>query len=78
MEDPTARSGLRDCLKSLPSRHVMPGLVPGIHDLRPDFTEFEDVDGRDKPGHDGRGGASGTFQTASEIAIFPRDRQSFG
>jgi len=28
---------------------VMPGLVPGIHDF--DIRE-EDVDGRDKPGHD--------------------------
>jgi hypothetical protein len=28
----------------------MPGLVPGIHVLQPD--EAEDVDGRDKPGHD--------------------------
>jgi hypothetical protein len=26
----------------------MPGLVPGIHAL----TVVEDVDGRDKPGHD--------------------------
>jgi hypothetical protein len=29
----------------------MPGLVPGIDVLR----ELEDVDGRDKPGHDERG-----------------------
>jgi len=28
----------------------MPGLVPGIHVLR--LTLNEDVDGRDKPGHD--------------------------
>jgi hypothetical protein len=27
----------------------MPGVVPGIHGLRP--TD-QDVDGRDKPGHD--------------------------
>jgi hypothetical protein len=27
----------------------MPGLVPGIHVL---FDASEDVDGRDKPGHD--------------------------
>jgi hypothetical protein len=27
----------------------MPGLVPGIHDLQ---VSNEDVDGRDKPGHD--------------------------
>jgi hypothetical protein len=32
-----------------PSAFVMPGLVPGIHD----FDIREDVDGRDKPGHDG-------------------------
>jgi hypothetical protein len=30
---------------------VMPGLVPGIHDLLT-FTRKKDVDGRDKPGHD--------------------------
>jgi hypothetical protein len=29
---------------------VMPGLVPGIHVLA--STKQEDVDGRDKPGHD--------------------------
>jgi len=29
----------------------MPGLVPGIHDF--DGGRLEDVDGRDKPGHDG-------------------------
>ena len=28
----------------------MPGLVPGIHVL---LDQLEDVDGRDKPGHDG-------------------------
>jgi hypothetical protein len=28
----------------------MPGLVPGIHALM--HPEEEDVDGRDKPGHD--------------------------
>jgi 2-oxoglutarate ferredoxin oxidoreductase subunit beta len=30
----------------------MPGLVPGIHEFS---AEIEDVDGRDKPGHDGAG-----------------------
>ncbi len=30
---------------------VMPGLDPGIHDL---FEKRKEVDGRDKPGHDGR------------------------
>jgi hypothetical protein len=29
----------------------MPGLVPGIHDLPFQLTR-QDVDGRDKPGHD--------------------------
>jgi len=29
---------------------VMPGLVPGIHVLC--LASSEDVDGRDKPGHD--------------------------
>jgi hypothetical protein len=29
---------------------VMPGLVPGIHVL---LGKKKDVDGRDKPGHDG-------------------------
>jgi hypothetical protein len=29
----------------------MPGLVPGIHVLK--MGEAKDVDGRDKPGHDG-------------------------
>ncbi|MGY4623021.1 hypothetical protein [Bradyrhizobium sp. USDA 4486] len=39
------------CLVSSKSLHqlVMPGLVPGIHVL---FCRSEDVDGRDKPGHD--------------------------
>jgi hypothetical protein len=31
----------------------MPGLVPGIHV----FGRQKDVDGRDEPGHDGKGGA---------------------
>ncbi len=36
---------------------VMPGLVPGIHVVRPganfhDWHYRPDVDGRDKPGHD--------------------------
>jgi hypothetical protein len=35
---------------------VMPGLVPGIHAFG--AARKEDVDGRDKPGHDeGRGSA---------------------
>jgi D-alanyl-D-alanine dipeptidase len=31
----------------------MPGLVPGIHVLAA-FATLKDVDGRDKPGHDGK------------------------
>jgi hypothetical protein len=31
---------------------VMPGLVPGIHVV---FLGAQDVDGRDKPGHDALG-----------------------
>jgi hypothetical protein len=40
---------------------VMPGLVPGIHV----FTELtqEDVDGRDKPGHDERFFVNAMFTT---------------
>jgi hypothetical protein len=33
------------------SRLVMPGLVPGIHVFL-SLRSKEDVDGRDKPGHD--------------------------
>ncbi len=33
------------------SKLVMPGLVPGIHDFL--LAAKQDVDGRDKPGHDG-------------------------
>jgi hypothetical protein len=32
---------------------VMPGLVPGIHVLLSPISRNKDVDGRDKPGHDG-------------------------
>jgi hypothetical protein len=31
----------------------MPGFMPGIHVLR--LSAKKDVDGRDKPGHDGNG-----------------------
>jgi hypothetical protein len=34
----------------LSAKFVMPGLVPGIHVLA--APQQEDVDGRDKPGHD--------------------------
>lgn len=30
----------------------MPGLVPGIHVLLANVSKKENVDGRDKPGHD--------------------------
>jgi len=35
----------------------MPGLVPGIHEFL--WGSGQVVDGRDKPGHDGKGGAGG-------------------
>jgi len=41
----------------------MPALVAGIHVLRP--CEIKDVDGRDKPGHDG-GGVVRSFLLAQE------------
>jgi hypothetical protein len=34
-------------------RIVMPGLVPGIH-VSKTSQQQKDVDGRDKPGHDGK------------------------
>jgi hypothetical protein len=37
---------------------VMPALVAGIHALLDEKSESEDVDGRDKPGHDGKISAS--------------------
>jgi hypothetical protein len=39
----------------------MPGLVPGIHALLEETSKKEDVDGRDKPGHDVDG--LGSFDT---------------
>ncbi len=45
----------------------MPGLVPGIHALR---TVVQDVDGRDKPGHDGK--AIEAFQTLRNSPELPR------
>ncbi|WP_162096600.1 hypothetical protein [Afipia carboxidovorans] len=32
----------------------MPGFMPGIHVLEISISEKKDVDGRDKPGHDGQ------------------------
>jgi hypothetical protein len=37
---------------------VMPGLVPGIHVFA--SLAKEDVDGRDKPGHDEKSNATGS------------------
>jgi hypothetical protein len=39
----------------------MPGLVPGIHVLF--FGAVKDVDGRDKPGHDGVDGCAPILNT---------------
>ncbi len=44
----------------------MPGPVPGIHDYL-SFSK-KDVDGRDKPGHDARGGLPPTAP-----CLFPAD-----
>jgi hypothetical protein len=54
----------------------MPGLVPGIHVL----ATSEDVDGRDKPGHDGTSdipvlvlglGGCGDYKRANRNVDFP-------
>ena len=45
---------------------VMPGLVPGIHVLKTASTK--DVDGRDKPGHDGETAGS----AASPMSLFAK------
>jgi adenine-specific DNA-methyltransferase len=45
---------LAEILASDDSSAVMPGLGPGIHDLN--RAGEKDVDGRDKPGHDEKGG----------------------
>jgi hypothetical protein len=33
---------------------VMPGFMPGIHVFIFNIISMKDVDGRDKPGHDGK------------------------
>jgi hypothetical protein len=38
----------------------MPGLVPGIHDF---LRDKQDVDGRDKPGHDVEGQCKDTLKS---------------
>jgi hypothetical protein len=59
---------------AMAARLVMPGLVPGIHVLTP--MPNQDVDGRDKPGHDdqptiGTGAvmSSPSFATVQRYAI---------
>jgi hypothetical protein len=47
---PSVSNRPRTCYTTATISHtVMPGLVPGIHA----FAARQDVDGRDKPGHDG-------------------------
>ena len=45
----------------------MPGLVPGIHVFAA-YTK-EDVDGRDKPGHDGLCGWPEPYTTSSILTL---------
>src|SRR5580704_14258821 len=52
---PVRSNGVFFIFCALPAFLVMPGLVPGIHVLIPSW--LQDVDGRDKPGHDDCGGA---------------------
>jgi hypothetical protein len=49
----------------------MPGLVPGIHDL---LSFIKDVDGRDKPGHDGLVGY--TFSSISVVSSSTRENHA--
>ena len=46
----------------------MPGPVPGIHVLFP-FLDDEDVDGRDKPGHDGEDVCEKHHRFSSVLAL---------
>jgi len=53
----------------------MPGLVPGIHDFS--AASCEDVDGRDKPGHDkewlaGQSNYCETKLPTTRLSIFDR------
>jgi tRNA modification GTPase len=53
-----------------PPKPVMPGLGPGIHVTAGTADRSKDVDGRDKPGHDGKmgyesGGSQGTFPVSA-------------
>jgi len=45
---------------------VMPGLVPGIHALLHYANQKKDVDGRDKPGHDGGEGTAALYHRHCE------------
>src|SRR6185437_15478444 len=47
---------------------VMPGLAPGIHDLL--LHRIEDVDGRDRPGHDDRTKSSATITSWGGVMIY--------
>ena len=64
-----AREGAGTCARrSGPNPVVMPGLVPGIHDLNSADNEF--VDARDKPGHDDGGAATaGTPTLTPHVSI---------
>ena len=48
---------------------VMPGLVPGIHAL---LSELNDVDGRDKPGHDDVETDQRNISISNAIALLTR------
>ena len=54
----------------------MAGLVPGIHVLTP--TQEEDVDGRDKPGHDGGMRCGGYFTSEQPPSAIGRNACSAG
>ncbi|ACI91431.1 conserved domain protein [Afipia carboxidovorans OM5] len=48
----------------------MPGFMPGIHVLEISISEKKDVDGRDKPGHDGQSISVKTKNARREPGIF--------
>jgi hypothetical protein len=47
----------------------MPGLEPGIHVFHP--VRFEDVGGRDEPGHDGEGVRTVVLRYVPPTAVMP-------
>src|SRR5262245_1188871 len=60
--------------------HVMPGLVPGTHDLL--RCSKQDIDGRDKPGHDKSALPEAWYRSAPLAAqthdhVDPRDLVAF-